>query len=112
VQSITSTWPRGDVAIPPDGADQLQLVECRVAGTRTEAESLVHLLGRALQSPLPQDLTTDYDCQLILSEIVAATASLEMLGVPGREVTIRGREAPLAVRMVRTLEALATPVGV
>jgi adenylate cyclase len=53
-----------------------------------------------------QDLTRDYDCQLVLSEIVATTAGLEMDGVSGREVTIRGREAPLAVRVVRTMEEL------
>jgi adenylate cyclase len=54
-----------------------------------------------------QDLTKDYDCQLVLSEIVATTAGIEMVGFPGREVSVRGREAPLAVRMVRGMEELA-----
>lgn len=53
-----------------------------------------------------QELTKDYGCQLIVSEIVAATAGVEMSGIPLREVTVRGRAEPLAVRIVGAMNEL------
>ena len=53
-----------------------------------------------------QELTKDYGCQLIVSEIVAATAGIEMSGFPLREVTMRGREEPLALRIVGDMNEL------
>jgi adenylate cyclase len=53
-----------------------------------------------------QDLTKEHDCQLVISEIVATTAGIEMIGFPEREVRVRGREAPLAVRIVGGMEEL------
>jgi adenylate cyclase len=53
-----------------------------------------------------QELTKDYGCQLIVSEIVATTAGVEMSGFPLREVTVRGRAEPLAVRIVGAMNEL------
>jgi adenylate cyclase len=53
-----------------------------------------------------QELTKDYGCQLIVSEIVATTAGVEMSGFLLREVTVRGRAEPLAVRIVGAMNEL------
>jgi adenylate cyclase len=53
-----------------------------------------------------QDLTKDYGCQLVVSDIVAITAGVQMSGFPLREVTVRGRAEPLAVRIVGAMNEL------
>jgi adenylate cyclase len=53
-----------------------------------------------------QDLTKDYGCQLVVSDIVAATAGVEMNRFPVREVNVRGRVEPLAVRVVGAMNEL------
>jgi adenylate cyclase len=53
-----------------------------------------------------QELTKDYGCQLIVSEIVATTAGVEMSSFPLREVIVRGRAEPLAVRIVGAMNEL------
>jgi adenylate cyclase len=53
-----------------------------------------------------QDLTKDYGCQLVVSDIVAVTAGVEMGGFPVREVSVRGRAEPLAVRIVGAMNEL------
>jgi adenylate cyclase len=53
-----------------------------------------------------QDLTKEFECQLVVSDIVAATAGIDMAAFPEREVRVRGREAPLAVRLVGGMEEL------
>ena len=53
-----------------------------------------------------QELTKDYGCQLVVSDIVAATAGVEMNGFPVREVNVRGRAEPLAVRIVGAMNEL------
>ena len=53
-----------------------------------------------------QELTKDYGCQLVVSDIVAATAGVEMSGFPVREVNVRGRAEPLAVRIVGAMNEL------
>jgi adenylate cyclase len=53
-----------------------------------------------------QDLTKEYGCQLVASEIVATTAGIELVAFPQHEVQVRGREAPLAVRIVGVMESL------
>jgi adenylate cyclase len=53
-----------------------------------------------------QDLTKEYGCQLVVSDIVAATAGVEMNGFPAREVSVRGRREPLAVRVVGAMNEL------
>jgi hypothetical protein len=41
-----------------------------------------------------------------VSDIVAATAGVEMSGFPVREVNVRGRAEPLAVRIVSAMNEL------
>jgi class 3 adenylate cyclase len=53
-----------------------------------------------------QELTKDYDCQLVVSDIVATTAGVEMSGFPVREVNVRGRAEPLVVRIVGAMNEL------
>ena len=53
-----------------------------------------------------QELTKDHGCQLVVSDIVAATAGVEMSGFPVREVNVRGRAEPLAVRIVSAMNEL------
>jgi adenylate cyclase len=53
-----------------------------------------------------QELTKDYGCQLVVSDIVAATAGVELTGFPAREVSVRGRGEPLAVRVVGAMNEL------
>ena len=53
-----------------------------------------------------QELTKDYGCQLVVSDIVAATAGVEMSAFPVREVSVRGRAEPLAVRIVGAMNEL------
>jgi len=47
-----------------------------------------------------QDLTKDYGCRMVMSDVVSATAGLDFGDLPQREVRMRGREAPLTVRMI------------
>jgi len=53
-----------------------------------------------------QELTKDYGCQLVVSDILAATAGVEMNKFPMREVSVRGRAEPLAVRIVGAMNEL------
>src|SRR5262249_36509190 len=53
-----------------------------------------------------QDLTKDYGCQLVVSDIVATTAGAEMSGFPGRNVNVRGRAGPLSVRIAGSMNEL------
>jgi len=53
-----------------------------------------------------QELTKDYGCQLVVSDIVAVTAGVGMNGFPVREVNLRGRAEPLAVRIVGAMNEL------
>jgi adenylate cyclase len=53
-----------------------------------------------------QELTKEYACQLVVSEVVAASAEVEMKDFPLHNVSIRGRGEPLAVRIVSTMNQL------
>jgi class 3 adenylate cyclase len=53
-----------------------------------------------------QELTKDYGCQLVVSDIVAATAEVEMSAFPVREISVRGRTESLAVRIVSAMNEL------
>jgi adenylate cyclase len=53
-----------------------------------------------------QELTKEYSCQLVVSDIVAATAGVEMSGFPLHEVKVRGRAEPMAVRIVGVMSEL------
>src|SRR5215468_5447931 len=53
-----------------------------------------------------QELTKDYGCQLVVSDIVATTAEAKMSAFPVREVSVRGRAEPLDVRIVGAINEL------
>ena len=48
-----------------------------------------------------QELTKEYGCQALVSEIVGKTAGVALSGLSHHEVHVRGREAPLAVVEVK-----------
>jgi len=54
-----------------------------------------------------QDLTKEYACQLVVSEIVGATAGISLDNFPSHEIPIRGFSAPLRIRVVGSAAALA-----
>jgi adenylate cyclase len=58
-----------------------------------------------------QDMTKSLQCEVILSEEVRVTAGLAEDALPQREVEIRGRNEPLAVRTVASAGALAELIG-
>lgn len=60
----------------------------------------VHIASRL------QDLTKEYACQLVLSDIVGATAEMPLDDFPSHEIQIRGFSAPLTIRVVGSAAAL------
>jgi adenylate cyclase len=53
-----------------------------------------------------QDLTKEYACQLVVSDIVAATAGVPLDDFPSHEIPVRGFSAPLTIRVVGSAAAL------
>jgi adenylate cyclase len=53
-----------------------------------------------------QELTKDYQCQAVISDVVGDTAGQPLADWPRREVRVRGREMPLVVRLVQDLARL------
>ncbi len=62
----------------------------------------VHIASRL------QDLTKEYDCQLVVSETVAARAGISLGDFPSHQIQVRGLRAPLAIRAVTSAAALAS----
>lgn len=56
-----------------------------------------------------QDLTKQFDCQLVMSEPVARNAGVDVSEFPRHEITVRNRASPIAVRIVADVEALPLP---
>jgi adenylate cyclase len=55
-----------------------------------------------------QELTKTYKVRLVLSEVVAEGAGLDVTGRDAHEIEVRGRQAPLAVYAIPDAEALGT----
>jgi adenylate cyclase len=72
----------------------------REHATTTAIGETVHIASRL------QDLTKEYDCQLVVSDIVGSMARIPLEGFPRREVQVRGLRAPLAVRVIDNAGAL------
>jgi len=72
----------------------------RAHATMTAIGEAVHIASRL------QDLTKEYDCQLVVSDVVGATAGVTLDVFPRREVQVRGLRAPLAVRVIDNAAAL------
>ena len=56
-----------------------------------------------------ETLTKEYACQLVVSQTVADLAGLSLEGHPIRDVTVRGRREPIAVRIVVDAAMLPAP---
>ena len=66
----------------------------------TAVGDTVHVASRL------QELTKDYGCQLVISDLVAARAGLQMSVFPGHELTVRNRRDPLVIRTIDDVQAL------
>jgi adenylate cyclase len=61
----------------------------------------VHVASRLEQ------LTKDYNCDLVISEEVARRTGLDVSGYPQHLLTLRNRTAPLEVRIIQDARQLA-----
>jgi adenylate cyclase len=66
----------------------------------TAVGDTVHVASRL------QELTKDYGCQLVISDLVAARAGLQVLALPCHEITVRNRRDPLVIRTIDDVPAL------
>jgi adenylate cyclase len=66
----------------------------REHATTTAIGEVVHIASRL------QDLTKEYDCQLVVSDVVGTTAGVSLDVFPMREVQVRGLRAPLTIRVI------------
>jgi adenylate cyclase len=66
----------------------------------TAVGDTVHVASRL------QELTKDYGCQLVISDLVAARAGLQMSAFPCHEITVRNRRDPLVIRTIDDVQAL------
>jgi hypothetical protein len=55
-----------------------------------------------------QDMSKELECEVVISDEVYQTAGLPHEGVQLKEITVRGRAAPIVVRTVLKAENLAT----
>jgi adenylate cyclase len=53
-----------------------------------------------------ETLTKEFDAELVVSDAAAALAGVDLSAFPAREVTLRGRESALTVRVVADASAL------
>jgi adenylate cyclase len=67
----------------------------------TAVGDTVHVAARL------EALTKDYGCELVLSEEVGARAGLDVSDHARHEITVRNREAPLAVFVVPSARRVA-----
>lgn len=67
----------------------------------TAVGDTVHVAARL------EALTKDFDCELVVSEVVARRAGVAVEGLARHELTLRNRVAPLTVFVVRSAAALA-----
>jgi adenylate cyclase len=56
-----------------------------------------------------QELTKQYQAQLVISEQVAARAGLDVAAFPRHEIAVRNRREPLAIRVIADVGALPRP---
>ena len=54
-----------------------------------------------------QDLTKQYQCQLVISEATAQRADLDVTGFSRYDLTVRNRSEPVAIRTIDDLDKLA-----
>ncbi|HYL82432.1 MAG TPA: adenylate/guanylate cyclase domain-containing protein, partial [Candidatus Acidoferrum sp.] len=73
----------------------------------TAVGDTVHVASRL------QELTKEYDCQLVISEQVATRAKVDVSAFPRHELTVRNRVEPLAIRVIDEVSRIlpAVPAG-
>jgi adenylate cyclase len=71
-----------------------------IATYLTAVGDTVHVASRF------QELTKEYRCQMVISDLVARRAGIDASGFDRHQVTVRNRERPLAVRTIGDLEML------
>jgi adenylate cyclase len=54
-----------------------------------------------------QELTKEYNCQLVVSEVIGTTAGIPLDDLPYHQVQVRGLSTPVAIRAVESGELLA-----
>ncbi len=57
-----------------------------------------------------QELTKEYGCRVVVSDIVGETAGVDLSSMPAQEIRVRGRAAPLTIRAIGDAERIAAPV--
>jgi adenylate cyclase len=57
-----------------------------------------------------QDLTKEYEAQLVISEQVAERAALDVSTFPRHQIVVRNRREPLAIRVIADVRAIAPPL--
>ena len=67
----------------------------------TAVGDTVHVAARL------EALTKDYQCELVISEVVATRAGVPTTALPRHELTLRNRQAPLMVLVVEDAQRLA-----
>lgn len=77
-----------------------------VAMYLTAVGDTVHVASRL------QDLTKQYHCQLIVSELAAARAGVDVSAFPRQEIAVRNRNAPIAIRTIDDARVLAGTANV
>jgi adenylate cyclase len=72
----------------------------------TAVGDTVHVAARL------EELTKTYTSQLVISEVVAARAGVDVSGFPREELTLRNRSTPLAIRIIADARGLAAALRV
>ena len=72
-----------------------------VASYLTAVGDTVHVASRL------QDLTKEYQCQMVISEHVAQLAGLDVSPFPRHELTVRNRGEPIVIRVIKEVQSLA-----
>ena len=71
-----------------------------VASYLTAVGDTVHVASRL------QDLTKEYQCQLVISEQLAASAGLDVSPFPRHELRVRNRGEPIVIRVIEDVQAV------
>jgi adenylate cyclase len=74
-----------------------------VARYLTAVGDTVHVASRL------QDLTKEYECQLVISRTVAERAGLDVGALPRHAVSVRNRAEPVVIYVIKDVRSLARP---
>jgi adenylate cyclase len=75
----------------------------RETSTITAVGDPVHVAARL------QELTKTYKCQLVVSDVVAEHAKVDLSSFERHEIQVRGRQEPLSIRVLETAHLLPAP---